>query len=291
MANRKNGTIAVRVRNVSKRFQVKTPQGKKTLQALDGVSLDIRKGEIFGLLGPNGAGKTTLISILMGLLEKDSGQVEILGFNLDTNANDIKERANVVSGFVQPLDILNGRQLLNYYALLYGIDKRKERIDEVLEYVGMTEHAERKAEKYSSGQRQRLFIARALLNRPQLLFLDEPTVGLDVRMARKIRALVRKLRDDGATILLTTHYMKEAEELCDRVALVNAGKIVALDTPANLKKRLNKAKGGKGRQAADLEDVFMALTRKEGQTEEEEESEEKRQTDKLQGEESEVARI
>ena len=211
---------------------------RKTVNALKGISFEIKRGEIFGLLGPNGAGKTTTIKILTTLLAPTSGQSKVLGF--DTFGEEKKRRRHInfiCGGGSGVYRRLTGRENLNYFANLYKLDKdtRLERREELLRFVGLSEHADKKVETYSKGMIQRLQIARGLINEPDILFLDEPTIGLDPVGARELRSLIKKLSEQNKTILLTTHYMQEADELCDRIAVINHGNLIALDTPEKLK--------------------------------------------------------
>ncbi|WP_346898326.1 ABC transporter ATP-binding protein [Clostridium sp. UBA7503] len=212
---------------------------KTTVNALNGISFDVEKGEIFGLLGPNGAGKTTTIKILTTLLIPTSGESKVLGHNTYGGEKNIRKHINFIfGGELGVYRRLSARDNLGYFANLYKIPKkiRSERIDELLKLVGLYEKADLKVETYSKGMTQRLQIARGLINDPDIIFLDEPTIGLDPVGARQLREIVKKLSMAGKTILLTTHYMHEADELCDRIAILSKGKIVALDTPKNLKK-------------------------------------------------------
>ena len=222
------------VSGLSKTFRSR----KKEVKALDNVSFSIKKGEIFGLLGPNGAGKTTLISILTGLLLKDSGRVEIVGKDIDKEMSYIQNRINLVLGFTGIGMSLTVREFLNYFCLLYGLDNRKKRIEEAMDAVDITLKGDTLSSELSSGFKQRLMIAKSLLNRPDVLLLDEPTVGLDVEISIKIRALIKSLRKKGVAILLTTHNMGEVEELCDRIALISRGKILAIGTVGDIKKMI-----------------------------------------------------
>ncbi|MDO8625629.1 MAG: ABC transporter ATP-binding protein [Candidatus Diapherotrites archaeon] len=240
---------AVLVENAVKEF---ASQGTR-IKALDHVSLEIKRGEIFGLLGPNGAGKTTLISVMCGLLELDTGSVQVFGHDTKTERDRIISDVNLVTGFAGLLRGLTVEDLLEYYALLYGVSDSKSAIARVLDQTGLVEKRRQMAYTLSSGFRQRFYIAKALLSSPKLLLMDEPTVGLDVEMARKIRTLVLDLKAQGLTVLLTTHYMAEAEELCDRVALISKGSIVAIGTVDELRTRA-------GQKNASLEDVFLKLT-------------------------------
>ncbi len=211
-------------------------RGEKKTVALSNVSLSIKKGEIFGLLGPNGAGKTTLISILCGLLTKDKGNVEILGHDLDTQLLAIQQKINLVFGFTGINMDLTVREFLFYYCLLYNMDDSNSRVSHAMEAVTIADKADVVTRDLSSGYKQRLLLAKALLNDPDVIFLDEPTVGLDVEIAIKIHGLIRNLQKQGKTILLTTHNMYEVEELCDRIALLSKGKIIALGTVGEIKR-------------------------------------------------------
>jgi len=211
------------------------------LIAVDTVTLSVEPGEIFGLLGPNGAGKTTIINMLTTLLAPTSGSATITGYNIESDQEDVRRHIGII--FQDPsLDIgLTGRENLDFHAMMYGIDagERKKRIAEVLAVVGLTEKAGVLVENYSGGMKRRLEIARGLIHHPKVLFLDEPTLGLDAQTRRKIWNHIRDLNKKYTmTIILTTHYMEEADYLCDRIAIIDHGKIIALDTPAGLKKRL-----------------------------------------------------
>ena len=205
------------------------------VQALRGISFSVAEGEIFGLLGHNGAGKTTTIRIMTGRAKPTSGSVAITGVDVVTNLQAIKPRMNLVFEDQNLYERLSGRDNLTIFADLYEVPR--ERVHELLERIGLEEAAHRKVKTYSSGMKQRLLIARALLNDPDVLFLDEPTKGLDPYSSRSLRELIRWLADSGTTILLCTHYMEEADELCDRVAFLSSGEIVAVDTPRELKLR------------------------------------------------------
>jgi ABC-2 type transport system ATP-binding protein len=212
---------------------------KETVKAVDGISFEVQKGEIFGLLGQNGAGKTTTIKMLITLLAPTSGTCKVLGFDTFGEEKQIRSRINFIfGGEMGVYRRLSARDNLQYFANLYYIDQKtaKKRIDEILELVGLTDKADLLAETYSKGMIQRLQIARGLINDPEILFMDEPTVGLDPIGARMLRDIIRRLREQGKTVLLTTHYLYEADELCDRIAIINKGKLIALDTPMNLRR-------------------------------------------------------
>jgi ABC-2 type transport system ATP-binding protein len=208
-------------------------------EALRGVDLEVPRGHIFGLLGPNGAGKTTLTKVLSTLLLPTSGKAEVLGLDVSRSAPEIRSRIGLVLGGERGLyNRVNGRENLRYFADLYGIDAagREARISDLLARVGLADSADRRVEEYSRGMKQKLHLARGLLHDPEILFLDEPTIGLDPKSAREMRKLIRGLLAAGMTIFLTTHYMFEAEELCDRIAVLSRGRIVANDTVSGLQR-------------------------------------------------------
>ncbi len=211
--------------------------------ALEEVSLNIQQGELFGLLGPNGAGKTTLIKILTTLLAPTSGTAEVDGLDVQTQADKIRPRINMVSGGESSgYGILNVRENLWLFARIYGVPTAiaHERIDKMLQVVGLEDKARSRISHLSTGQRQKMNFCRGFITDPKILFLDEPTLGLDVTSARAIRAFLRDWMQEkpDRTLLLTTHYMTEADELCDRVAIIDKGKVLACDTPKALKRRL-----------------------------------------------------
>lgn len=203
------------------------------IRAVDGISFSIAPGEIFGLLGHNGAGKTTTIRMLTGRTRPTSGSAAIAGFDVVREIEAIKPIINLVFEDANLYERLTGWDNLALFARLYGAPM--SRVRALLEQVGLDGSAKRRVKTYSSGMKQRLIVARALINSPRVLFLDEPTRGLDPSSARELRELIRTLATAGATIFLTTHYMNEADELCDRVAFLKSGKIVALDRPQELK--------------------------------------------------------
>lgn len=212
---------------------------KEIVKAVDGISFQVKRGEVFGLLGQNGAGKTTTIKMLITLLAPTGGKCKVLGFDTFTEEKKIRSRINFIFGGELGLyRRLSARDNLRYFACLYHLDQKEtgKRIEEILELVGLKEKSDILVETFSKGMIQRLQIARGLLNNPEILFMDEPTVGLDPLGARMLRDIIRKLKEEGRTILLTTHYMYEADELCDRIAILNHGKLMAVDTPGNLKK-------------------------------------------------------
>ena len=214
----------------------------KQIEAVRSVSFSVERGELFGLLGPNGAGKTTTIKMLITLLLPTAGRARVLDFDVVRDAREVRRRVGYVFGGDKGLyERLSGRDNLRYFAELYAVPPREQnrRIDELLELVGLNGREKERVERYSRGMRQRLHIARGLLHRPEVLFLDEPSIGIDPVGARELRTTVKTLVQNGTTVLLTTHYMFEADELCDRIAIIGAGRILASGTPADLKQRVS----------------------------------------------------
>lgn len=219
--------------------------------AVNHISFQVKTGEIFGFLGPNGAGKTTTIKMLTGQLRPTSGTAKVAGYDIVKEREALKPQIGVVFEYQNLYERLSARDNLNFMAGLYDIPKNH--VTDVLKMVGLFDRANERLKKYSNGMKQRLLIARALLHDPKVLFLDEPTRGLDPGVARDVRNLVQALTANGLTVFLTTHYMEEADALCDRVAIMDRGQIVSLDTPKNLKETHG---GGE----ITLEDVFLKLT-------------------------------
>src|SRR5512138_1904309 len=235
----KNGTSAPQ----QKRGLFAPKQPKTLFTAVNGVDLQIERGEIFGLLGPNGAGKSTTIRMLCTLLEPTSGTAQVNGFDIVKQANDVRRSlGTVLAGERSIYWKLTGRENLEYFAALYHIPPAiaTKRVEELLERMELRERANELVEKYSTGMRQRIAIAKALLARPPILLLDEPTLGLDPQAARRVRELIAELKQEGDTILLTTHYMEEADQLSDRIGIIDTGKVIALDTPEGLKRRIDQ---------------------------------------------------
>ena len=247
---------AVEIRDLCKTYKA---QGKGAAKvALSNLNLDIPRGSFFGLLGPNGAGKSTLINILAGLALKSSGTARI--WNQDIT--DTPRRAKRAIGIVpQELNIdpyFTPREALEVQAGLYGVPKDQRRTDEILDAVGLTDKANAYARTLSGGMRRRLLVAKALVHTPPVLVLDEPTAGVDVELRRQLWAYVRKLNEEGVTVLLTTHYLEEAEELCDRIAIINHGKLIACDETKNLMGKLD-SKRVTVMLTEDLDDIPEAL--------------------------------
>ena len=237
---------AIEVKNLTRNYD--------DLCAVDHVSFDVEPGEIFGFLGPNGAGKTTTIKMLTGQLRPTSGEARVVGCDVVDERQELKPQIGVVFEYQNIYERLSARDNLGFYARLYGVNKK--RVTEVLAQVGLMGRERAKIKNFSNGMKQRLLIARALLHEPKVLFLDEPTRGLDPGVARDIRTIVSDLSKQGVTVFLTTHYMEEADRLSRRVAIIDQGRIVALDTPEKL-----KVEHGDG-QEITLEDVFIKLTGK-----------------------------
>lgn len=208
-------------------------------RALDGVSLTINKGEIFGLLGPNGAGKSTLINILAGLVNKTAGTVRLWDIDIDANPRDARGAIGIVPQELNLDAFFSPRELLEVQAGLYGVAPERRRTNEILAAVGLADKADAYSRTLSGGMRRRLLVAKALVHTPPILVLDEPTAGVDVELRQGLWAYVRQLNAAGTTVLLTTHYLEEAEELCDRIAIINHGKLIACDTTPALLARLD----------------------------------------------------
>jgi ABC-2 type transport system ATP-binding protein len=235
---------AIKVNNLRRIFKSTSGIFKrqvKEILAVDDVSFSVGDGELFGLLGPNGAGKTTTIKMLTTLLIPTAGSASILGLDVVRDAAAVRPRIGFIFGGERGLYWrLSGYDNLRYFASLYHVEPgtAKKRIPELIELVGLTGREKERVEGYSRGMRQRLHIARSLIHDPEVLFLDEPTMGLDPVGARELRMAIRNLQSEKKTILMTTHYMFEADALCQRIAIINKGNIIALDTPENLKKNV-----------------------------------------------------
>ncbi len=225
-------------------------------KAVDGLSLTIHKGEVFGLLGPNGAGKTTTIRILATVLKPDSGDVTLGGYSIRDASCAVRALIGVCPQDLALYPEFSALDNLVFFGKMVGLDGKaaNKQAMSILETIGLVDHCKGRVEKFSGGMKRRLNLGIALMGNPQLLFLDEPTVGIDPQSRNHIYETLFGLKKEGKTILYTTHYMEEADRLCDRVAIMDGGKIVALDTPVELKKRLGPA------EKVTLEDVFLKLT-------------------------------
>jgi len=227
------------VKNLKKIYSTKQAEDN---YALKDLNLDVKEGEIFGLLGPNGAGKTTFINILAGTVIKTAGQVNVWGFDLDENPRQVRASVGIVPQEINLDPFFSPRKLLELQAGLYGI-KEKDRItDTILKLVSLEKQANSYARSLSGGMKRRLLMAKALVHQPPIIFLDEPTAGVDVELRQNLWKNVRLLNDLGVTIILTTHYLEEAEKMCDRIAILNKGNIVALDSTKNLLDKIQTKK-------------------------------------------------
>jgi ABC-2 type transport system ATP-binding protein len=226
-----NNSIALEIKNVGKTYKL---QNGNSLKALDDITFNVKQGEIFGLLGPNGAGKSTLINILGGTVIKSNGLVNVWGFDLDLNPRQVRASIGIVPQEVNVDPFFTPKKLLDIQAGMYGVAKKDRITDKILELTSLTDKADSYMRSLSGGMRRRLLLAKAMVHQPPILILDEPTAGVDVDLRQKLLENVKELNKQGVTIILTTHYLQEAEELCDRIAIINHGKIVALDKTENL---------------------------------------------------------
>jgi ABC-2 type transport system ATP-binding protein len=236
---------SILMENLVKKFEDTT--------AVDELNLQIKKGELFGLLGPNGAGKTTTINILCGLLKPTSGLASVGGFNVQKETAKVKELIGVCPQDTPLYGYLTGRENAELFGKLHAMPKGKlkQNLDVLLDKMGLTEDAKRRAGKYSGGMKRRLSLVMALVHDPKIVFLDEPTVGMDPQSRRAVWDFIGDLKKHGKTIILTTHYMEEAETLCDRIGIIDHGKLIAMGTPGELMGKYG---------AKNLEDVFIQLT-------------------------------
>lgn len=232
-----------------------------SFQAVKGISFDVHEGEIFGLLGPNGAGKSTTLEIIETLRTKTSGTISVAGFDLDKQPNEIKK---IIGVQLQSSGFYPGLNLLELIQLFSGLYNQKVDPYELLDRVNLRDKAKSKVKELSGGQKQRFSVATTLINKPQIVFLDEPTTGLDPQARRNLWDLVKEIRKSGTTVIITTHYMDEAEYLCDRVAIIDSGKIVALAAPDQLIDELVATGFERKKEVkqANLEDVFIHMTGK-----------------------------
>jgi ABC-2 type transport system ATP-binding protein len=234
--NKKN---ALKVEKLTKIYSKKS---SKEIVALNNLNLEVQEGEIFGLLGPNGAGKTTFLNILAGTVIKNSGQVNVWGFDLDTNSRQVRSSIGIVPQEVNLDAFFSPKHLLELQAGLYGIPKKDRITETILKLVSLEKQADSYARSLSGGMKRRLLIAKAMVHRPPILVLDEPTAGVDVALRKNLWSNVRALNKQGVTIILTTHLMYEAEEMCNRIAIINKGNLVKVDTTKNLLKSIKTKK-------------------------------------------------
>lgn len=225
--------LAIEIKNLSKTYK----KGEKV--ALKSIDLEIKKGSFFGLLGPNGAGKSTIINILAGLVNKSSGTVKIAGINIDENPQSAKFKIGIVPQELIIDPFFNVRETLEIYAGYFGVRKSERRTEEIIEALGLKDKANSAPRSLSGGMRRRLLVAKALVHNPEILVLDEPTAGVDVELRNQLWDYVKKLNKAGTTVLLTTHYLEEAEKLCDEIAVINRGEVIANDRTENLMKLLS----------------------------------------------------
>lgn len=228
---------AIEIRGLEKTYAGR--KGEPAKPALSGIDLDIPTGSVFGLLGPNGAGKSTLINILAGLVVKTAGRVTIWGFDQDVNPRQSRAAIGVMPQELNLDPFFPPRAALEVQAGLYGVPKSKRRSDDILALVGLEDKADAYARTLSGGMRRRLLLAKALVHHPHILVLDEPTAGVDIELRQMLWENVRRLNEQGMTIILTTHYLEEAEAMCDEIAIINEGRLVARDSTANLLGRLD----------------------------------------------------
>jgi len=236
---------AIVIDNLTKKFEDVT--------AVDGLSLTVEKAELFGLLGPNGAGKTTTINVLSGLLKPTSGSVTVGGYDVEKDPSKVKALIGVCPQDTAVFSYLTGRENVELFGNLHAMQKEKlkKKTDELLEKMSLVSDAERRVGKYSGGMRRRINLIMALVHDPEIAFLDEPTVGMDPQSRRAVWDFIKELKKQNKTVILTTHYMEEAEELCDRVGIIDYGKLIALGAPEQLKAKF---------EAKNLEEVFIQLT-------------------------------
>jgi ABC-2 type transport system ATP-binding protein len=253
--------LAIEINNLSKTYQKSSKSTPK--EALKGISLKIKKGSFFGLLGPNGAGKSTIINILAGLVNKTSGTVKICDIDIDKNQQATKFKIGIVPQELIIDPFFNVRETLEIYAGYYGIRKSDRKTDEIIEALGLKDKATAKPRSLSGGMRRRLLVAKALVHNPEILVLDEPTAGVDVELRNQLWNYVKNLNKAGTTILLTTHYLEEAEELCDEIAIINHGKVIKCDKKENLMKLLSSKElvvQSDDKITQNLSEIFKDLT-------------------------------
>ena len=218
--------------------KIYSKNSSKSVHAINNLNLEVNEGEIFGLLGPNGAGKSTLINILSGTTIKTSGEVNVWGFNLDKNPRQVRASIGIVPQEVNIDPFFTPRNILELQAGMYGIKKKDRMTDSILKLVSLEKQAKSYTRALSGGMKRRLLVAKALVHKPPIIILDEPTAGVDVELRTKLWESVKLLNKEGVTIILTTHYLNEAEQMCDRIGILNKGNLVALDTTKNLLKRI-----------------------------------------------------
>jgi ABC-2 type transport system ATP-binding protein len=239
--------MAITIKNLTKKFEDTT--------AVDSINLAIKKGELFGLIGPNGAGKTTTINILCGLLKPTSGSAEVAGYSIQKDPERVKEIIGVCPQDTAVYPFLTGRENIELFGRLHSMSKEqlKQTVEGLLEKLSLTQDAKKRLGKYSGGMKRRINLAMALVHNPEIAFLDEPTVAMDPQSRHAVWEFIKELKQQRKTVILTTHYMEEAEFLCDRVGIIDHGRIIVLDSPKELMEKYH---------AKNLEDVFIRITGK-----------------------------
>ena len=227
-----------KVLKINKLNKTYAKNGLEKVEALKNLNLEVKEGEIFGLLGPNGAGKSTFINILAGLVVKTSGSVNVWGFDIDKNPRQVRASIGIVPQELNLDPFFNPRKLLELQAGMYGVKKKDRITDTILEMVSLDKQSQSYSRGLSGGMKRRLMIAKALVHQPPIIILDEPTAGVDVELRKNLWENIKLLNKKGVTIILTTHYLNEAEEMCDRIAIINKGELVALDSTENLIKKI-----------------------------------------------------
>lgn len=228
---------ALEVRDLCKTYKGKG--GAPAKEALKGINLDVPRGSFFGLLGPNGAGKSTMINILAGLVNKSSGHARVCGYDIESDMRQARRALGVVPQELNLDAFFSAREVLEFQAGLYGVPKSERHTDEILAAMGLTDKADSYARTLSGGMRRRLLVAKAMVHKPDVLILDEPTAGVDIELRQQLWEHIRELNNQGTTIILTTHYLEEAEELCDQIAIINHGEVVACEATDKLLSRLD----------------------------------------------------
>ena len=253
-----NKKIVLNVKDLNKVYSKK---GSGSIEAIKNLNLEVKEGEIFGLLGPNGAGKSTFINILGGSVIKTDGEVNVWGFNLDKNPRQVRASIGIVPQEVSLDPFFSPRKLLELQAGLYGVKKKDRITDTILKLVSLENQANSYARSLSGGMKRRLLVAKAMVHQPPIIILDEPTAGVDVELRTKLWQNVRSLNSQGVTIILTTHYLEEAEKMCDRIGILNNGSLVALDTTEKMLERIQTkiVNFTTNKQASIAEDDFESL--------------------------------
>ena len=237
---------------VEKLTKIYTEKSSKEIKALNNLNLEVKEGEIFGLLGPNGAGKTTFLNILAGTVIKNSGSVEVWGYDLDKNPRQVRSSIGIVPQEINFDPFFTPKEILELQSGLYGISKKNRVTEKILEDLDLVDKADAYARTLSGGMKRRLMIAKSLIHQPTVLVLDEPTAGVDVNLRQQLWKYIIKLNKMGTTIILTTHYIEEAEKLCDRISIIDKGKLIIAEKKTKIMNKFKKK---------NLEDIFLKLTK------------------------------